>query len=154
MNTLVIRPADPRSEEARGLMARLSAELGPLYGDGGAGSFSPDDVLVPGSAFLVGWLDSRPVACGAFRPLEPGVAELKRMYVEAALRGRGVGRRLLAELEARARQAGYARVRLETGVLQPRAIRLYEGAGYRRVANYGIYRDNPHSVCFEKALGE
>ena len=149
---LRIEAVDIRSPEAAALIASLSRELGERYGDDGSGSFTPEDVLVPGSPFLVGWLNGRPVTCGAFRPMEPGVAEVKRMYVEPDARGRGIGRRLLAELEKRARDVGYAAVRLETGTRQPESIRLYEAAGYRRIEKYAIYRDNPLSVCFEKSL--
>jgi ribosomal protein S18 acetylase RimI-like enzyme len=147
-----IEPTDARDPEAAELIGRLAQELGALYGDDGSGNFSPADVGVPGSAFLVVRLRGRPVACGAFRPMEAGVAEIKRMYVAPDVRGLGLGQRLLAELEVRARRAGYAAVRLETGVHQAAALRLYESAGYRRIANYGIYRDNPLSVCFEKDL--
>jgi GNAT superfamily N-acetyltransferase len=149
---LRIDAVDARSPEAAALIASLSRELGERYGDNGSGNFAPEDVLVPGSAFLVGWLNGRPVACGAFRPMEPGVAEVKRMYVEPDARGRGIGKRLLAELENRARDAGYAAVRLETGTRQPESIRLYEAAGYRHIEKYGMYRDNLLSVCFEKGL--
>jgi ribosomal protein S18 acetylase RimI-like enzyme len=147
-----IEPTDARGPEAAELIGRLARELGALYCDDGSGNFSPADVGVPGSAFLVARLRGRPVGCGAFRPMEPGVAEIKRMYVAPDVRGLGLGQRLLAELEVHARRAGYAAVRLETGVHQAAALRLYESAGYRRIANYGIYRDNPLSVCFEKDL--
>jgi ribosomal protein S18 acetylase RimI-like enzyme len=94
----------------------------------------------------------RPVACGAYRPLDEHIAEIKRMYVEPTYRGRGLGRRVLADLEARARRDGYAVVRLETGSAQPEAIHLYESVGYRRIENYGVYQGSPRSVCFEKTL--
>ncbi len=149
---LVIGPADPRSADAARLIARLTADLAERYGDDGAGDFAPEDVLVPRSVFLVGRLNGRPVACGALRPVKPAVAEVKRMYVEPDARGRGIARRLLAELEGHARSMGYAAIRLETGVKQPESIRLYESAGCQRIANYGHYKDDPRSVCFEKHL--
>jgi putative acetyltransferase len=62
------------------------------------------------------------------------------------------GRRILDDLEARAHRNGYSTVRLETGSLQPGAIRLYESAGYHRIENYGVYQGNPQSICFEKTL--
>ncbi len=117
-----------------------------------SGNFAPADVLVARSAFLVGRLGDQPVACGAYRPMGPDVAEIKRMYVDPDYRGRGLGHRILQELEKRARRDGYSRARLETGLLQPEAIRLYERAGYHRIDCYGIYVGNPRSVCFEKIL--
>lgn len=156
MKELTVEAADVRGPEASLLIARLSRELAVRYDDddGDAGHFKPEDVLVPRSGFLLARVGGVAVGCGAFRPLEEGVAEIKRMYVEPEYRGRGIARRLLAELEARARRHGYAAVRLETGTAQPEAIRLYESAGYRRIPNYGYYKDHPLSVCFEKPLAD
>ncbi|HEV3027633.1 MAG TPA: GNAT family N-acetyltransferase [Planctomycetota bacterium] len=151
---LLILPADPRSEVATGLLRALSRELSQRYDrvDDGSGHFQPEDVLVAGGVFLIGTLQGRAVACGAFRPLEDGAAEVKRMYVQPDCRGRGHARGLLAELERRAAECGYQRIRLETGLRQPEAIALYERAGYRRIGNFGVYLGDPRSVCFEKSL--
>jgi GNAT superfamily N-acetyltransferase len=143
----------PYSDAAWRLIERLSAELGERYGDDGAGAFSPADVQAPGGAFVVAWLNGRPVGCGALRPLAWGVGEVKRMFVEEDARRRGVARKILERLEAIAVQSGYKALRLETGVRQPEALGLYESAGYRHVRCYGQYVDNPLSVCFEKQLG-
>ncbi len=74
------------------------------------------------------------------------------MYVLRSVRRRGVGRRLLAELEARAAMFGFTALRLETGNRQPEAIALYESSGFQRIAPYGSHVDDPLSICFEKAL--
>jgi putative acetyltransferase len=148
-----IEAVDPRDSVAMTLIAALTQELAQMYHDeDGSGNFAPADVLVARSAFLVGSLGGQPVACGAYRPMSPDVAEIKRMYVEPDYRGRGLGRLTLQELETRARRDGYSWARLETGTLQPEAIRLYERAGYHRIDCYGVYVGNPRSVCFEKAL--
>ena len=145
---------NPHSDDARLLIARLSAELGALYNDDGSGAFSPDDILVPGGAFVVARVDGEPVGCGALRPLSPGIGEIKRMFVEPRARGCGIARMILRELEAIAESEGYDAVWLETGTLQPEAIRLYETSGYKRTGCYGQYIDNPLSLCFEKRLGK
>jgi putative acetyltransferase len=152
---LVIETTDVRRPEAALLIARLSRELAERYEeeDDGTGHFKPEDVLQPRSGFLLVRWQGEAIGCGAYRPLEDDIAEIKRMYVEPAFRGRGIGRRLLAALEECARQAGYARVWLETGTAQPEALRLYEASGYRVIHNYGYYRNDPRSVCFEKTLG-
>ena len=142
----------PHSEVASRLIENLSAELGARYDDDGAGAFSPDDVQVPGGAFVVAWLDDRAVGCGALRPLERGVGEVKRVFVERDARRRGVAGKILEQLETIAIRFGYRALRLETGLLQPEAIKLYESVGYRRVRCYGRYVDNPLSICFEKRL--
>jgi GNAT superfamily N-acetyltransferase len=84
--------------------------------------------------------------------MDESAVEVKRMFVEPDCRGRGIARRLLAELEECARRAGYSVARLETGVRQPEAIGLYESAGYRRIPNYGMYAGIADSACFEKSL--
>lgn len=101
---------------------------------------------------LVVVLDGRAVACGAWQPLEPGVAELKRMYVRPAYRGRGIARQLVVALEEEAFAAGRPVLRLETGTYLTRAIALYRSSGYRPIPVYGEYAGNPYSVCFEKRL--
>ncbi len=152
--SFVIGTAETCSADAGALISQLSAELARRYDhvDDGSGHFRPEEVAGPRSAFLIGRLDGRPVACGAVRPLEGDVGEVKRVYVEPQVRGRGYARRLLAALEEAARRNGYTALRLETGNRQPEAIRLYESAGYRRIEPFGIYVGSRRSVCFEKRL--
>ena len=116
---------------------------------------SGDEVVHPAHDdvhHLVVTVDGRAVACGAWQPLEPGVAELKRMYVRPAYRGRGIARQLVVALEEEAFAAGRPVLRLETGTYLTAAIALYESSGYRRIPVYGEYAGNPFSVCYEKRL--
>lgn len=88
--------------------------------------------------------------CGAM-VLSDGYGELKRMYTDPAMRGRGIAATLLACLEQTAASQGISLYRLETGFLQPDAIRLYERHGYARRGPFGDYTDDPNSVFMEKA---
>jgi GNAT superfamily N-acetyltransferase len=107
--------------------ARIGAEFEPTEAIfGTAGAFRG-----PGSAWLVLYEDGRPVGCGGLRTLEPGVGEIKRMFVAEEARGRGHARRLLGELEALARERGHRRIRLITTEVFAEARTLYESAGYR-----------------------
>ena len=151
-SALSVTVEDPHSDAALRLVENLSAELGERYGDDGSGAFSPADVQVPGGAFIVTRRGERPAGCGALRPLERGIGEVKRMFVEPSARRQGIARIILEELETIAAQFGYRALRLETGLRQPEAISLYQSAEYRRVHCYGRYIDNPLSVCFEKRL--
>jgi GNAT superfamily N-acetyltransferase len=95
------------------------------------------------------------LGCGALRQLGPGTAELKRMYVVPAARGRGVSKVVLAALEDAARERGWTTLRLETGPRQPEAIALYAGSGYRAIGAFGAYAGDPgatDSLFFERVL--
>ncbi|MGY1724061.1 GNAT family N-acetyltransferase [Blastococcus sp. SYSU DS0533] len=99
--------------------------------------------------------DGTALGCGALRALGDGVAEVKRMYVVPAARGRGVSKAVLAALEDAARGCGWTTLRLETGPLQPEAVGLYAGAGYRPTAAFGDYVGDPDaagSLFFERVV--
>ncbi len=121
----------------------------------GRGHFKPEDVLVSGAGFCVGRVADQAVSSGAFRPLEPGVAEIKRMFVLPEFRGRGYSKEMLLLLEREARASGYTTVRLETRPKQHAAIALYEKLGYRRIPGYGVYAGQETAcLCYEKSLAE
>jgi GNAT superfamily N-acetyltransferase len=123
-----------------------------LYGDTPEGAFPPLDLPPGRSVFLVARSDGEAIGCGAVIPHTDDAGEVKRIYVEPAWRGRRVASRVLAELERRAVGMGYQRLRLETGIYQPAAIRLYERSGFRPIPCYGRYAGDPLSVCFEKVI--
>jgi putative acetyltransferase len=91
------------------------------------------------------------LGCGAYQLQGDGSAELKSMFVLPEARGLGIGRAILATIEA-ALRGRVTTLRLETGVKQPAAIRLYEGAGFCRRGPFGSYRDDPLSIFMEKSL--
>jgi putative acetyltransferase len=91
------------------------------------------------------------LGCGAYQLHGDGSAELKSMFVVPEARDRGVGQAILAAIE-QALRGRVATLRLETGVKQQPAIRLYEAAGFRRCGPFGSYRDDPLSIFMEKPL--
>jgi GNAT superfamily N-acetyltransferase len=145
--------------DAQRLIADLQAFYAERYGDGDDTPVDPAEFAAPVGHFVIGYADGVAVACGGWRArdggdpaLRPGDAEIKRMYVEAAQRGRGYARALLGELERAAAAAGRRRTVLETGTAQPEAIGLYLACGYRPMPRFGYYRAEPNSRCFAKAL--
>jgi putative acetyltransferase len=141
------------SEEAQNLIRQLDEDLLRRYPTLKAvHGLHPQDVADPNFTFVIARVDGSAVGCGALRGLEPGVGEVKRMFVLPEFRGHGIARRILEALEFRARDLGYVSVWLETGIGQPEAIGLYKSAGYREFAGFGEYVGNPFSVCFEKRL--
>ncbi|MCW2787407.1 MAG: GCN5-related N-acetyltransferase [Marmoricola sp.] len=114
----------------------------------------------PQGAFHVGYLDGVAVATGAWRRRtdvlalgSTSTAEIKRMYVAPAARGRGLARAMLAHLETTAAAAGTEVMILETGTAQPEAIALYESSGYEPVAGFGFYKDAPLNRCMARRVG-
>jgi GNAT superfamily N-acetyltransferase len=152
--TFTIERFDILSQTARTLIEALNAELSSRYPEDGATHFrlDPDEVAAGRGAFLVASRAGTPVGCGAVRRIEGQTGEIKRMYVRLEERGRGLGRALLAALEAEARALGITRLVLETGVRNPEALALYEQAGFSPIAPFGEYVDSPLSVCMGKDL--
>ncbi len=139
------------SAAAARLIAALDDELSHQYPGLPVNGIDVADFEVGGGVFAVGYIDGEPAVCGAFRPWEDA-AEIKRMFVLPSQRGRGLGRRMLAFLEAEAARRGYARAVLETGNLQREAIGLYRAMGWTPIPIFGPYVGSPISVCFEKRL--
>jgi len=106
-----------------------------------------------GGIYIVVYLDGMPAACGGLRPIERGLAEVRRMFVSKEARRRGLGRKVLEALEEAAVRLGYQALRLETGYRQLPAIRLYTQYGFVRIEPFGEYVNDPTSVCFEKKIG-
>jgi putative acetyltransferase len=147
--------AQLESPEAQALICELNAELQARYPEPGANHFRVDaDELAPGrGAFLIGYVDGKPVACGAIRKHDDRTAEIKRMYVAPAARGKGLSRRILSALEAEGRALGVRRLVLETGPRQVEALALYSRSGFVEIPLFGEYLNSPQfSVCMEKEL--
>jgi len=148
VRTVRVEPCDPRDPEAVHVMERLSAALSAITGDGGASSFDSSDVLVSRALFVIARdTGGAAMGCGAYRPLEGGVAEIKRMYAE-----QGCGTAILAHLEAAASAEGYREAWLSTRRVNGRAVAFYRRHGYAEVAPYGRYADRPQSICLGKVL--
>src|SRR4051794_12453903 len=136
-----LRAIDPDHDDARHCIRAYFDELA----ERSNGRFDPHtsipadrrDLTPPNGAFVVAYLDGRPVGCGAVKhPPGAADAEVKRMWVAAPARGLGLGRRLLEELEGRARAAGARSARLETNDVLVEALGMYRSAGYEEVAAF------------------
>lgn len=154
-SSIELTPADPRSADAERCLQRYYAELAARFPSGfelhadhapAAEEFAP-----PAGCMLVVRLFGEPVGCGGIRTLEPGVGEIKRMWISPEVRGMGVGRRLLAVLEEVARARKLRTVRLDTHGSLAEALGLYRAAGYREIPRYNDNRYAQH--WFEKSLG-
>lgn len=101
---------------------------------------------------VVAYENDAAIGCGAIKSFAETSIEIKRMFVPSEARGKGIASVILRELETWAKELGYEKCVLETGLKQPEAIRLYEKNGYLKTPNYGQYIGMENSVCFEKKL--
>ncbi|HUR53169.1 MAG TPA: GNAT family N-acetyltransferase [Gemmataceae bacterium] len=152
MAEICVRPVDPTTPEVAELLAALDVYQTALYPPASAHLLPAAALAASDAAFLGVFADERLVGCGGYINRAGEYGELKRMFVCPEARGLGIGRRLLAALEGHAAAAGLTVLRLETGVSQPEAIRLYERAGYERRGPFGEYAADPLSVFMEKRL--
>jgi GNAT superfamily N-acetyltransferase len=151
---LTLRPEPSDGPAARTLWAEYMADVAarlPGFEPTAEIFATPDAFTGPGTAWLVGYDDGRAVCCGGLRAVaEPGVAEIKRMFVTHGARGRGFGRTLLAALEAVAVEHGCTTVRLYTTEVLVEARALYESAGYRLVGT--VHDGDRTDLWLEKPL--
>jgi putative acetyltransferase len=151
---LVIETVDPLHLQALALLAEAAREARGLYPELFAdGSPAPTNTpLGEREVYLLAWREGVAVGCGALRRLDGQRGEIRRMFVTQQARRDGVGRALLARLEADALALGYRRLLLETGLQQKPAMALYRAGGWRRIPPYGNFVGDPTSVCFSKTL--
>ncbi len=147
------RIVDPESADAQWALGRYFAYLDEAFPTG----FDPGDVDAelpalrpPTGAFVVAYMGEIAVGCGAAQTIKHGVGEIKRMWVDDAWRGVGLGWRMVAELERIIAEMGHHTVLLDTNRTLTPAITLYERLGYTAIDRYN---DNPYAHhWFEKRL--
>lgn len=131
---LAIEPAD--SEVSLALQDAFFAEITsryPSWRPGSSQSFEAEDLTPPDGTWLVAYLNGAPVGCGGLQRLDAETGEVRRIFLDESVRGLGIGRALLTQLEEHARSLGYRRVRLTTGDQQPEALGLFESSGYGEI---------------------
>ena len=152
-----IEAARAATDEVRELIGELDRVLSAEYPPEQRHGLALDAIFQPHIRFFLARLRGAAVGCGGVA-LFPDYAEVKRMYVRGSARGQGVADAILARLEAEVSRAGLSVLRLETGVRQIAAMRLYVRSGFRECPAFGDYRSmTPQaiatSVFYEKRLG-
>lgn len=149
---LALVPENYDSRVARELIEELQEEYVVRYGGRDATPVDPQQFAPPGGAFVVMYDGDTPVGCAGLRGHNDADVEVKRMFVRKPFRGKGLSRWLLAHIEEVAKEMGYRRVLMETGIQQPEAMKLYETTGYEEIPGFGYYADAPESRSYAKNL--
>lgn len=150
--SLAIALESVRQPEVIGLIEasdRYSLERYPPEGHFGT---DIDGLDRPDIHFAVARIEGRVVGCGAIKLEVDGSAELKRLFVDEAGRGKGVGKALMGYLEDLARRHKVRILNLETGPLNTEAVALYRAWGYAECGPFGDYEPNPYSLFMTKPL--
>ncbi|GGC89999.1 N-acetyltransferase [Flavobacterium lutivivi] len=148
---ITIKRTTSGSEDFEKLVVQLDKYLAILDGDDHAfyAQFNKSSLL---KNAMVYYENNQPIAIGAYKEYDNDTVEMKRMFTLPEHRGKGIGFKILGELEKWAKEEGYTRAVLETGYLQKDAIHLYQKAGYEITENYGQYIGVENSVCMKKIL--
>jgi putative acetyltransferase len=146
-----IVPVRPTGSEARAIMDQLDRELLTFYPHTQVHGIDAPEFERGGGYFVLAREDAV-IGCGAFRPLERGCAEIKRMFVSPEARRRGVARKILRHLEGEIRRRGLLSIVLETGVEQHAAMGLYASEGYFAIPPFLEYVGCPISRCYAKKV--
>lgn len=146
----IITQERPDTADAIALIAELEAYLEPLYPRESRHGYSVEKLLAEGVAFFLIRAEETPAGCGGIQLFGTEYGEIKRMYVRPQFRGLGLGKQMLDHLADHARAQGVGLLRLETGIHQHAAIRLYERMGFQRIPPFGAYKDDPLSLFYEQ----
>lgn len=149
---LSIARESPRQEDVIALIRQSDALMQSLYPAESNHLLDIDSLAQPHVHVFVAREAGRALGCGAFVLGADGQAEMKRVFVDPAARGKGIARAIMEALEREAAKLGVTLMQLETGTRQPEAIALYRRFGYAERGPFGAYRADPLSLFMEKRL--
>jgi ribosomal protein S18 acetylase RimI-like enzyme len=137
MGDVELRVVDPAGDDAQRCLRAYEDELNERFDAGfevdGALPLPADEMRAPAGCFVVAYRDGEVIGCGGLKLHGSDPAEVKRVWVDRSARGLGLARRLLTDLEDRARAAGAPAVQLDTNRALTEAIALYRSTGYLEI---------------------
>jgi putative acetyltransferase len=148
---IVLKRILPSNRDFRNLVNMLNSELA-FYNGEDNDFYMQYNLIKDLHHAVVAYYKGEPAGCGAIRRYSAETAEIKRMYVKDDARGKGIGRKILLELESWAKELGYKYTILETGNFLKAAVGLYSANGYEIIPNYGQYAGMEKSICFKKGI--
>ena len=154
--TITISVESPLQDEVRGLVSELNETLLALTPREHCHHLTVEQMAGADTTVWVARDNGKAIGCGALKRHGGGIGEVKRMYTQPAYQGQGLGGRIVALIEDRARADGLDKLVLETGEGEgySAAWRVYERAGFTRCGVVLDYPDTKWSVFYEKALAD
>jgi putative acetyltransferase len=150
---LSIARESPGQDDVIALIRQSDALMQSLYPADSNHLVDIDALARPAVHLFVAREEGRALGCGAFVLGAAGQAEMKRVFVDPAARGKGIARAIMEVLEREAAKRGVTLMQLETGIRQPEAIALYRRFGYAERGPFGAYKPDPLSLFMDKRLG-
>jgi ribosomal protein S18 acetylase RimI-like enzyme len=149
---ITVAPVDGAAPDARACLDAYAADIDARFPEGFDKSdlVRPEEVSGRAGAFFVAYEEGRPVGCGALRRLQPGIGELRHVWVHRDARRLGLARRILSALETEAAARGFTVLRLDTHASLTEAQAMYRSGGYTEIPPYAEHVYGDH--WFEKRL--
>jgi N-acetylglutamate synthase-like GNAT family acetyltransferase len=145
-----IQITNPNDEKVLAIIEELSANLYLRFESDGKNSFTDWQYENSKFVFVTAEINNEVVGCGAIRPIDENIGEIKRMY--SKFPGKQIGQTILSFLENKAKAIGYSDLVLETRIKNQEATQFYQKQGYKVIPNYGKYTNRPEAICFGKSL--
>ncbi|MCC9061631.1 GNAT family N-acetyltransferase [Flavobacterium piscisymbiosum] len=152
IQSISIKIANPDDEKVLAITEELSENLYLRFGSDGKNSFQDWENENSKFVFVIAEINNEIVGCGAIRPIDKNIGEVKRMYSKYP--GKKIGQTILVFLENEAVNLGYTNLVLETRLKNESAVQFYQKQGYKVIPNYGKYTDRPEAICLGKSLNQ
>ena len=149
---VIVRRETPDQPDVARFLAKADERSASLYPTESRHGPPLSALLSPSVQFFVARQEGRALGCGGYALLSEGTAELKRLFVVPAARGRGVGMAIVQAIEETAADEGVRTLFLETGIKSFEALRLYNRLGFIECGPFAAYQPDPLSVFMTKPL--
>lgn len=150
---ITLQVEKPDKKEIAGLIGQLDDYLNSLYPPECNHLLDIKTLMKPDVVFMTAKEGQKYVGCGALRIVRGQYGEIKRMFVLHGERGKGIGYKILIELQKIALQLGLNVLKLETGIRQSEALKLYEKFGFYKISAFGEYKPSGMCLFYEKRIG-
>lgn len=148
---ITIKRTDSNNPDFINLVGQLDKYLADIFGVKQK-YYDQFNIINNSNTVVIAYENNLPVGCGCLREFDTNTVEVKRMFVPAAHRNKGIATAILLELEEWAKELGYINIILETGTLLTEANNLYQKHNFHVTEKWGQYVGVETSVCMKKIL--